>query len=93
MPQNGFTVMPGFMPSFQNPPPGCRFAERCPLRLPSCSAARPAEQRIGPGLAGAVEAVRAEPIHGEPTVGTVRTVRCPVAAAGLMRSRDGATTC
>ncbi len=47
MPRNGFTVMPGFMPSFQDPPPGCRFAERCPLRRPSCSVSRPAEEPIG----------------------------------------------
>ena len=30
LPENGFRVMEGFMPSFEDLPPGCRFSDRCP---------------------------------------------------------------
>ncbi|MFM8990693.1 MAG: ABC transporter ATP-binding protein [Alphaproteobacteria bacterium] len=34
-------------------PPGCRFAPRCPARLPACDAARPALAPLGTGRASA----------------------------------------
>ncbi len=36
-------VPPGEPPSLVNPPPGCRFAPRCPHRMPICSEREPPE--------------------------------------------------
>jgi oligopeptide/dipeptide ABC transporter ATP-binding protein len=36
------TVLQGDVPSPFNPPPGCAFAGRCPLRMDRCTAERPA---------------------------------------------------
>jgi peptide/nickel transport system ATP-binding protein len=40
--------IPGQPPSLIDPPPGCRFAARCPHRMSECDA-YPPEQAIGPG--------------------------------------------
>jgi oligopeptide/dipeptide ABC transporter ATP-binding protein len=40
--QEELTVIRGRVPTLVDPPPGCRFAERCPERLPVCSTATPA---------------------------------------------------
>jgi len=32
-----------------NPPPGCRFHPRCPLRVDACRAAEPPLQEVAPG--------------------------------------------
>ena len=39
----------GDPPSPINPPPGCRFAGRCPVAEPACSAERPPLREIAPG--------------------------------------------
>lgn len=44
----GLTGIPGELPSFFSPPPGCRFAPRCTLATDACKARPPAELR-GPG--------------------------------------------
>ncbi len=41
--------IPGSLPALQNPPPGCRFAPRCPLVTPVCDKAVPPLYRIGEG--------------------------------------------
>lgn len=43
------TGIPGAPPSLRNPPPGCRFAPRCPRALQSCTNAVPPLREILPG--------------------------------------------
>ena len=38
-----FDVIPGSPPDLRNPPPGCRFAPRCPFVMPVCSEVVPPE--------------------------------------------------
>jgi ABC-type dipeptide/oligopeptide/nickel transport system ATPase component len=37
------------VPNLIAPPPGCRFAPRCPYALPACTAALPGSLPAGPG--------------------------------------------
>jgi len=39
----------GVVPSLLNPPPGCRFAPRCPHAMPKCTAAIPPLRDVGAG--------------------------------------------
>ncbi len=41
--------IPGTLPDLQAPPPGCRFAPRCPHARPQCNAAVPPMIEIAPG--------------------------------------------
>jgi len=41
-------TIPGSPPDLRNPPPGCRFAPRCPLVMSVCTEVDPPEARIGP---------------------------------------------
>ena len=41
--------IPGQLPSLANPPPGCRFAPRCPLAQAVCREQAPDMREIGPG--------------------------------------------
>jgi oligopeptide/dipeptide ABC transporter ATP-binding protein len=41
--------IPGFPPDLVEPPPGCRFAPRCPARMPHCTDAVPAPAEVGAG--------------------------------------------
>lgn len=41
--------IPGSLPDLQNPPPGCRFAPRCPHAQARCSAAVPPLYQVAPG--------------------------------------------
>ena len=43
------TVIPGRVPTLVDPPPGCRFAERCPERMERCTQATPALVELGDG--------------------------------------------
>ncbi len=47
MPQNGFHSMKGFMPSFSNMAPGCRFHDRCPVRSNRCQVNMPPMHSLG----------------------------------------------
>lgn len=42
-------VLAGRVPSIKNPPPGCRFHPRCPVRLPGCAEEEPGKIEIGSG--------------------------------------------
>ena len=42
------TVIQGDPPSMKTPPPGCRFATRCPIARADCSTSRPELLRAGP---------------------------------------------
>jgi oligopeptide/dipeptide ABC transporter ATP-binding protein len=42
-------AIPGTLPEPGRRPPGCRFAPRCGLAIPACSAAQPALEAHGPG--------------------------------------------
>jgi peptide/nickel transport system ATP-binding protein len=39
----------GTVPSLLGPPPGCRFAPRCPHALPLCTEAIPVLKEVSPG--------------------------------------------
>ena len=41
--------IPGQLPSAANPPPGCRFAPRCPLAMAVCREAAPEMREVEPG--------------------------------------------
>ncbi len=41
--------IPGTMPSYLNPPPGCRFAPRCQEALPACATEKPELREVEPG--------------------------------------------
>ncbi len=41
--------IPGTVPSMANPPPGCKFAPRCPIAKADCSGAMPALVEVLPG--------------------------------------------
>ena len=43
-------VIPGAPPELTDPPPGCRFAPRCPVALPVCTEVDPAEVRYADGV-------------------------------------------
>jgi oligopeptide/dipeptide ABC transporter ATP-binding protein len=43
-------VIPGMPPDLRNPPPGCRFAPRCPSAMPVCSEVVPPEVRFADGV-------------------------------------------
>jgi peptide/nickel transport system ATP-binding protein len=47
MPDRGFRPIPGNTPSMIDPPEGCRFHPRCPLRMKLCSRERPPFGRSG----------------------------------------------
>lgn len=47
LPANGFHVMPGFMPSFENLPKGCRFSGRCPYADQNCLDSEPEMYQCG----------------------------------------------
>lgn len=41
--------IPGSVPELVNPPPGCRFADRCPRVMPECRKSDPILREITPG--------------------------------------------
>ncbi|MBL8702232.1 MAG: ABC transporter ATP-binding protein [Alphaproteobacteria bacterium] len=46
-PKSEMTVIEGSVPAQGDWPPGCRFAPRCPLAEPACTAAQPALELVG----------------------------------------------
>ena len=58
--------IPGFPPSLINPPPGCRFAPRCPFALDICTKEEPELAEVGPNHFSAchraqdIEAIRSQ---------------------------------
>jgi oligopeptide/dipeptide ABC transporter ATP-binding protein len=45
-----FDVIPGMPPDLRNPPPGCRFAPRCPFAMPICTEVVPPDVRLANGV-------------------------------------------
>jgi len=43
-------VIPGMPPDLRDPPPGCRFAPRCPMAMPVCTQVVPPEVVFGDGV-------------------------------------------
>lgn len=56
LPQNEFTPLPGAQPAPTALPPGCLFADRCPLVTPACRAERPPMRRVRDGLVRCIHA-------------------------------------
>ena len=52
--------IPGAPPSLRNPPPGCRFAPRCPRATEACRASVPKLREIKPGRFAACHLLRPE---------------------------------
>jgi oligopeptide/dipeptide ABC transporter ATP-binding protein len=52
--------IPGTVPSLLRPPPGCRYADRCPRVLDVCRRERPARLGAGPEHEVACHAVERE---------------------------------
>ncbi|MBS2023758.1 MAG: ABC transporter ATP-binding protein [Deltaproteobacteria bacterium] len=46
-------AIPGAPPSLRTPPPGCRFAPRCPIAIDRCETERPALVQLGAGHSAA----------------------------------------
>ncbi|RAP42551.1 ABC transporter ATP-binding protein [Rhodovulum viride] len=62
-PRGTLNALPGTVPDLLAPPPGCRFAPRCPRATPACRAARPPLRPLGAGHA--VACAHADgPTHG-----------------------------
>ena len=55
----------GTLPDVRNPPPGCRFSDRCPLVDDTCRQSRPPLREINPGHR--VACFKAELLQGSPT--------------------------
>jgi peptide/nickel transport system ATP-binding protein len=62
------TAMPGRVPEPGARPPGCSFADRCPLAQPICSTAEPALEQTPDGRLVACFFSREAPPLGEPPV-------------------------
>jgi peptide/nickel transport system ATP-binding protein len=73
----------GLPPDLRNPPPGCRFAPRCPYRLDACVQADPPLAAVKPGHASAC--IRAKEI----LAGTLVSPRTLIATADLESSQQG----
>ena len=52
--------MPGHPPDLADPPPGCRFAARCPVRIERCTTDDPALRPVVAGHAAACHLVGEE---------------------------------
>ena len=53
--------MPGYPPDLASPPAGCRFHERCPVRIERCATDDPALRAAGPSHVAACHLVGVEP--------------------------------
>jgi oligopeptide/dipeptide ABC transporter ATP-binding protein len=49
VPRGGLVGLGGQVPNLVDPPPGCRFAPRCPLSIDACRQAKPPEVAVGAG--------------------------------------------
>lgn len=58
-----FTPIAGAPPDLRSPPPGCRFAPRCPVAEPACIGWEPRLQRISPTQSTACRRVADTPAH------------------------------
>ncbi len=56
--------IPGYPPDLMSPPLGCRFADRCPVRIERCSTEAPALVPIGPGHEAACHLVGSGVVDG-----------------------------
>jgi peptide/nickel transport system ATP-binding protein len=48
-PKRELIGLPGHPPDLSNPPPGCRFAPRCPMAQDVCASIEPDLVALGPG--------------------------------------------
>jgi peptide/nickel transport system ATP-binding protein len=53
--------MAGYPPDLASPPPGCRFHDRCPVRIERCLTESPALRPVGEGHIAACHLVGSEP--------------------------------
>jgi peptide/nickel transport system ATP-binding protein len=56
------TGLPGSPPDLASPPPGCRFYDRCPVRIDRCRTDDPRLRPVGEGQVAACHLVGSEPL-------------------------------
>ncbi len=56
LPRNGFVAVPSAQPQPDDLPPGCLFADRCPLVVDECHRERPARRTVGRSLVRCIRA-------------------------------------
>ncbi len=49
VPRGGLASLPGSVPDLLRPPPGCRFAPRCPHARPACASGLPPVATLADG--------------------------------------------
>jgi peptide/nickel transport system ATP-binding protein len=57
--------IPGYPPDLMSPPPGCRFVDRCPVRVDRCRTEPPPLVTVEPGHDAACHLVGAEQDVGD----------------------------
>ena len=75
-------VIPGMPPDLRNPPPGCRFAPRCPSAMPVCSEVVPPEVRFADGVRVACHLYPTSDVSSELAGTRPATVTAAPTAAG-----------
>jgi peptide/nickel transport system ATP-binding protein len=56
--------LPGYPPDLAAPPPGCRFHDRCPVRIDRCRTDDPVLRAVGDDQVAACHLVGTEPLIG-----------------------------
>jgi peptide/nickel transport system ATP-binding protein len=56
LPQNGFKPLPGTQPPPTDLPPGCLFADRCPIMTDECNTARPQARQVSSSVVRCIRA-------------------------------------
>ncbi|MGH8906977.1 MAG: oligopeptide/dipeptide ABC transporter ATP-binding protein [Egibacteraceae bacterium] len=56
LPQHGFIPLPGAQPPPTDVPPGCVFADRCPLVTDECRVGRPQARQVGSSIVRCIRA-------------------------------------
>jgi peptide/nickel transport system ATP-binding protein len=78
-------VIPGSPPDLRNPPPGCRFAPRCPAAMPICTEVVPPELTFE-GVRVACHLYHADSDGTPAEIASVATVSAAAGGSGIMPS-------
>jgi len=80
------TPIVGTPPSLQNPPPGCPFAPRCPMRIPQCTVAEPALVQVDGHAAHWAACIRSGELVGQDRYEAGQVFEAATSDAGLAAS-------